>query len=61
VVAWLAARMGLPSPPFTGEEGPRREGPAPDRIIRSGRAREVLGWRPTYPDFRSGYAAFMSP
>lgn len=61
VVAWLAARLGLPAPVFTGEEGPRREGPAPDRIIRSTRAREVLGWRPRYPDFRTGYAAFVSP
>jgi nucleoside-diphosphate-sugar epimerase len=61
VVAWLAARMGLPAPVFTGEEGPRREGPAPDRIIRSTRARALLGWQPRYPDFRSGYAAFVSP
>lgn len=61
VVAWLAARMGLPAPGFTGEEGPRREGPAPDRIIRSCRARALLGWHPQYPDFRSGYAAFVSP
>ena len=61
VVTWLAARMGLPAPVFTGEEGPRREGPAPDRIICSRRARDRLGWRPQYPDFRAGYAGFVSP
>ena len=61
VVAWLAARWGLPPPVFTGEEGPRREGPAPDRIIRSTRARDLLGWQPRYADFRAGYAAFVSP
>ncbi len=61
VVAWLAARMGVPPPVFTGEDGPRREGPAPDRIIRSQHARDLLGWRPAYPDFRAGYAGFVSP
>jgi len=61
VVAWLASRLGVPPPVFTGEEGPRREGPAPDRVIQSRRAREQLGWRPQYPDFRAGYAGFVSP
>ncbi|MFZ9837726.1 MAG: NAD-dependent epimerase/dehydratase family protein [Opitutaceae bacterium] len=61
VATWLASRLGVPQPVFTGEEGPRREGPAPDRIISNRRARERLGWQPRYPNFRDGYAGFVSP
>ncbi|MFZ9747815.1 MAG: hypothetical protein ACO3G4_14415, partial [Opitutaceae bacterium] len=61
VATWLASRLGGPQPVFTGEEGPRREGPAPDRIISNRRARERLGWQPRYPNFRDGYAGFVSP
>lgn len=61
VATWLAQRLGLPPPIFTGGDGLRREGPAPDRIILSSRARAVLGWRPLFPSFREGYAGFVSP
>ena len=32
-----------------------RDRSVPDRVVSNRRIREVLGWRPLYPDFRSGY------
>ena len=60
VVAWLAARMGLPVPRFTGAPVEGRERLTPDRIIANDRLKTVLGWRPRHASFRSGYEKLLS-
>ena len=60
VVAWLAGRLGVPVPRFTGEPAGGRRAVTPDRIIVNRRAREVLGWVPRYPSYREGYANLLS-
>jgi nucleoside-diphosphate-sugar epimerase len=52
VLAWLRARQGLP--PLAA--GPARE---TGRRISNRRLRDS-GWMPRYPDFASGYAAFVN-
>jgi len=60
VVRWLAGRLGREMPEFDGVAGVRRGGePMPDRIIASGKIQRVLGWRPEYPDYRSGFGAIL--
>ena len=59
VVAWLAARVGVPFPGFTGEAVSRRRGQIPDRTILADRIRRELGWTPRHPDYRAGYAAIL--
>ncbi|MCX6936345.1 MAG: NAD-dependent epimerase/dehydratase family protein [Verrucomicrobia bacterium] len=59
VVAWLAARLGVATPRFTGAPAGGRRMVTPDRIIDAGRARAVLGWRPAHPSYREGYAHIM--
>jgi nucleoside-diphosphate-sugar epimerase len=60
VAAWLAERLGLPEPRFTGEAAPGRRGITPDRTIVNERLKRVLGWQPRHPSFREGYASFLS-
>ncbi len=60
VVAWLATTMGLPAPRFTGEASTMGRAVTPDRIILNAKLKVRLGWRPTYPTFREGYASFLS-
>ncbi|MEN9841997.1 MAG: hypothetical protein RL376_1797 [Verrucomicrobiota bacterium] len=59
VVAWLAARLGVAEPRFTGAPAGGRRMVTPDRVVDAGRAREVLGWRPAYPTYREGYAEIL--
>lgn len=59
VVAWLAARLGVPMPRFTGMPAGGRRAVTPDRIIDGTKARTVLGWRPRWPSFREGYAEVL--
>jgi nucleoside-diphosphate-sugar epimerase len=60
VVAWLAARLGVAVPRFTGEPaaGARRT-VTPDRVIANGKIRRELGWPLRFPSFREGYAAIL--
>ncbi len=62
VVAWLAARLGVPAPRFAGGKASRRRGFAapPDRLISNARLKAELGWQPRYPSFREGYAGILS-
>jgi nucleoside-diphosphate-sugar epimerase len=60
VVAWLAARLGLPPPRFTGAPAGGRRAVTPDRAIANARAKAVLGWRPAWPTFREGAASLLS-
>ena len=59
VVAWLAAKLGVTAPRFTGAPAGGRRTVTPDRIIDAGRAKAVLGWRPAHPSYREGYAQIM--
>lgn len=60
VAAWLAQRLGVPPPQFTGEPGGTRRAVTPDRIIANGKAKSQLGWAPRHPSFRDGYATLLS-
>jgi len=59
VMAWLAARLGLPSPTFSPEAPSARTaargGPVPDRLIVADALRAATGWQPRYTDYRQGY------
>ena len=60
VVSWLAGKLGRPAPSFDGSTALRRGGaPMPDRMIANDRLRRELGWRPRFPDFRSGFGAIL--
>jgi nucleoside-diphosphate-sugar epimerase len=60
VVGWLAGQLHRPMPTFDGVPGSRRGGePMPDRVITSGKIQRVLGWRPQYPDFRTGFGSIL--
>lgn len=60
VAGWLAARLGVVEPRFTGLPAGGRRAVTPDRIIDAGRAREVLGWRAAHPTFREGYVQVLA-
>lgn len=55
VTAWLAARLGVAAPRFTGEPYAGRRAVTPDRTIANARLKSALGWRPRFADFRAGY------
>jgi len=55
VVAWLARRVDVKEPRFTGEPAGGRRTVTPDRVISNAKAKRVLGWTPRYPSFREGY------
>lgn len=60
VVHWLAERLMRPVPAFDGSAGVRRGGvPMADRRISSAKIQQVLGWRPQFPDYRSGYDSIL--
>ncbi len=54
ITAWLASRLGVPEPRFTGEPAGGRRALTPDRIIANDKAKSELGWWPRYPSFREG-------
>jgi nucleoside-diphosphate-sugar epimerase len=60
VVAWLAEKLGVPPPRFTGAPAAGRRAVTPDRVIAAARIKAVLGWRPRFPDFRAGYENILS-
>ena len=54
---WLAALHGLPMPgPGHGGEGRSTTRARTDKRVSNRRLREELGWRPTFPTYRQGYA-----
>lgn len=59
LVEWLAQKVGVEMPRFAPElttgRLKRRGGQMPDRIVSNEKARQQLGWRPNYSDFRAGY------
>ena len=60
IVGWLAERLGVPAPRFTGEPAVGRREVTPDRVIPNAKAKRLLGWRPGYPSFRDGYEKILS-
>jgi nucleoside-diphosphate-sugar epimerase len=56
IAAWLAAQLGGPAPRFTGEPATGRRTVTPDRIIANTKIKTLLGWQPSYPSYREGYA-----
>lgn len=55
VAAWLARRLGVPAPTFTGAPAAGRGDVTPDRVVANDRIKRVLGWAPRYASFRDGY------
>lgn len=60
VVAWLAERLCVAMPRFTGLPAGGRRAVTPDRVIDAGLARARLGWRPAHATFREGYAEVLA-
>ena len=60
IVAWLAARIGVAMPRFTGEPAGGRRAVTPDRIIGNAKLKAALGWRPGCATFREGYEKILS-
>lgn len=60
VMAFLAEKLGRPTPRFTGEPAQGRRRITPDRVIANDKIKRVLGWRPHHRSFREGYAAILS-
>jgi nucleoside-diphosphate-sugar epimerase len=60
VVDYAAALLGMEPPPVVAVESlsPMARGfHAEERRVASGKARDVLGWKPRYPDYRVGLRA----
>lgn len=60
VAAWLAERLGLAMPRFTGQPAGGRRAVTPDRIVDASRARAELGWRAAKRTFREGYVDVLA-
>lgn len=60
IVAWLAERLGVAVPRFTGEPAAGRREVTPDRVIANDKAKTLLAWRPEHRTFREGYEKIMS-
>jgi nucleoside-diphosphate-sugar epimerase len=60
VVGWLAAKLGVPAPHFSGAPPGGRRAAAPDRIVVNEKLKARLGWRPDCPTFREGYEKILS-
>ena len=59
VVQWLAARLGVPMPSFTGQPAGGRRQNTPDRVIANDRLKIATGWKPRFPTFREGYTSIL--
>ncbi len=60
IVTWLAGRLGVPEPQFTGGPAAGRRAVTPDRIIANGKLKSLTGWLPSAPTFREGYEKILS-
>lgn len=60
VAAWLAERLGLAMPRFTGLPAGGRRAVTPDRIVDASRAQAELGWRAEKRTFRDGYVEVLA-
>lgn len=60
VTAWLAAKLGVQPPKFTGAPAAGRRAVTPDRIVVNARLKTELSWAPRFPSFREGYETLLS-
>jgi nucleoside-diphosphate-sugar epimerase len=60
VTSWIASELGVPAPTFSPLASGSRRALTPDRVILNARLKTVLGWAPSYPTYREGYAKFLS-
>jgi nucleoside-diphosphate-sugar epimerase len=60
MVAWLAARIGVAVPVFSGAPAGGRRAVTPDRIVANAKLKAELDWRPGCPTFREGYEKILS-
>lgn len=60
VTAWLAGKLGVAAPVFTGLPAGGRRAVTPDRVIANAKAKRALGWRPAFASFREGYENSLS-
>ena len=63
VVAYAAALLGLPPPPFvplSSLSAVAQGFYAENRRVANGKAKRVLGWRPLYPNYRLGLRALSA-
>ena len=60
IIAWLAAKLGVPLPRFTGEPTVGRRSVTPDRVIVNDKIKKTLSWQPRYSTFREGYEKILS-
>jgi nucleoside-diphosphate-sugar epimerase len=59
IVSWLAGKLGVPIPAFTGEPPEGRRRLTPNRVILNDALKRDLGWKPTYTTFREGYGELV--
>ncbi len=60
IAEWLAKRLALPVPRFTGEPLGTRRSVALDRIVANDKIKALLGWQPACPTYRVGYEKILS-
>ena len=60
IVAWLAQKLGVAMPTFTGVPAAGRRAVTPDRVILNTKLRTRLSWRPRFPTFREGYKNMLA-
>jgi nucleoside-diphosphate-sugar epimerase len=60
IVHWLAEKVSVSDPTFTGAPAGSRRQVTPDRVIANAKLKTMLGWRPRHPTFREGYASLLS-
>jgi nucleoside-diphosphate-sugar epimerase len=56
IADWLAQRLAVPAPAFSGDAARRGSGRL-NRIISNEKLKTRAGWRPRFAHFREGYAA----
>jgi nucleoside-diphosphate-sugar epimerase len=61
VANWLAQKLGVAPPAFTGSPMTGRTAVTPDRVIANDRIKRVLGWAPRFASFREGYENVLAP
>jgi len=59
VVEWLARRLGVKRPEFSGVVARGRVGLGLDRVISNEKIKTRTGWRPRFANFREGYEALL--
>lgn len=59
VVTWLADRLNVNVPTFSGTAMRGRRTNRPNRVISNAKLKSELGWCPEYPSFREGYESIL--